>query len=79
MKQVEVLISRNALAEDEAQYLSQMNAEILSHANPNQKIYYVDRIRRELAETKQVCYLANHCPDLCSLIIPSLACYHAIR
>ncbi|EJD02797.1 uncharacterized protein FOMMEDRAFT_146619 [Fomitiporia mediterranea MF3/22] len=47
------LVARNALAEDEANRLSQFNAEILSHRNPTQKILYVDRIRRELAETKQ--------------------------
>lgn len=48
------LVARNVLAEEEAMRLSQFNAEILSHRNPTQKIYYVDRIRRELAETKQV-------------------------
>ena len=48
------LVARNALAEDEALRLSQFNAEILSHSNPTQKILYVDRIRRELADTKQV-------------------------
>ena len=48
------LVARNNLAEDEANRLSQFNAELLGHANPTQKILYVDRIRRELAETKQV-------------------------
>ena len=48
------LVARNALAEDEATRLSEFNAEILSHRNPTQKILYVDRIRRELADTKQV-------------------------
>ncbi|KAG9316592.1 hypothetical protein JVU11DRAFT_2646 [Chiua virens] len=33
--------------------LSQFNAEILGHHNPAQRIVYVDRIRRELADTKQ--------------------------
>ncbi|KAG5649952.1 hypothetical protein H0H81_001330, partial [Sphagnurus paluster] len=46
------LLARNQLAEDEAQKLSKLNAEILGHNNPAQRILYVDRIRRELAETK---------------------------
>lgn len=54
IKEVGVLVSKNSLAEDEADRLSRMNAEILSHTNPNQKIFYVDRVRKELAETKQV-------------------------
>ncbi|KAF9241565.1 hypothetical protein BU15DRAFT_87150 [Melanogaster broomeanus] len=40
------LLARNNLAEEEAEYLSRFNAEILG-------IVYVDRIRRELAENKQ--------------------------
>ncbi|KAI0312345.1 hypothetical protein OF83DRAFT_1165999 [Amylostereum chailletii] len=53
VEHVEGLAARNALAEDEAERLSQFNAEILSHNNPAQRIMYLDRIRRELAETKQ--------------------------
>ncbi|KAL5485111.1 hypothetical protein ACEPAI_7753 [Sanghuangporus weigelae] len=53
------LVARNALAEDEANRLSVFNAEILSHRNPTQKILYVDRIRRELAETKQNLVLSH--------------------
>jgi primosomal protein N'' len=52
--EVNSLADRNALAEDEAQRLSQFNAEILSHNNPAQRIMYLDRVRRELAEVKQV-------------------------
>ena len=48
------LKSRNALAEEEADYLSQFNAHILGHANVNQRIYYVDRIRKDLSDAKQV-------------------------
>jgi len=48
------LVDRNALAEEEAQQLSKFNAELLSHKNPSQKIMYVDRIRQELADAKQV-------------------------
>lgn len=52
--EVGVLAARNELAESEADRLSQFNAEILAHNNPAQRIVYLDRIRRELAETKQV-------------------------
>jgi len=54
VEEVDALVARNELAEDEAQRLSKFNAEILGHANPAQRIMYVDRIRRELAETKHV-------------------------
>jgi hypothetical protein len=54
LEEVGALIERNSLAEDEAEKLSKFNAEILSHNNPAQRIMYVDRIRTELAETKQV-------------------------
>ncbi|KIM83361.1 hypothetical protein PILCRDRAFT_819600 [Piloderma croceum F 1598] len=50
--EVGALVDRNDLAEDEAERLSKFNAEILGHNNPAQRIMYVDRIRRELAETK---------------------------
>jgi len=52
--EVNGLVDRNALAEEEAQQLSKFNAELLSHKNPAQKIMYVDRIRQELADVKQV-------------------------
>ncbi|KAJ2922324.1 hypothetical protein H1R20_g14760, partial [Candolleomyces eurysporus] len=52
-KQIASLIARNKIAEEEATQLSQCNAEILGHHNPAQRIMYVDRIRRELAEAKQ--------------------------
>ncbi|KAJ7209499.1 hypothetical protein GGX14DRAFT_520769 [Mycena pura] len=50
--EVKSLIARKELAEGEAHQLSKFNAEILGHHNPAQRIVYVDRIRRELAETK---------------------------
>ena len=52
--EVNALVDRNALTEEEAQQLSKFDAELLSHKNPAQKIMYVDRIRQELADTKQV-------------------------
>ncbi|KAJ7680245.1 hypothetical protein DFH06DRAFT_1076820 [Mycena polygramma] len=50
--EVKSLIARNEVAEGEAEKLSKFNAEILGHHNPGQRILYVDRIRRELAELK---------------------------
>jgi uncharacterized tellurite resistance protein B-like protein len=52
--EVDSLVARHQLAETEAQRLSKFNAEILGHTNPAQRIMYVDRIRRELADTKHV-------------------------
>jgi len=57
LDQVGVLAAKNQLAESETNRLSQFNAEILGHNNPAQRIVYLDRVRRELAETKQVCGL----------------------
>ena len=54
LDEVNALVDRNVLAEEEAQQLSKFNAELLSHKNPAQKIMYVDRIRQELADMKQV-------------------------
>ncbi|KAF9051049.1 hypothetical protein BDZ89DRAFT_1126025 [Hymenopellis radicata] len=47
------LLAKNALAEDVAQQLSKFNAEILGHRNPAQRIMYLERIRNELAESRQ--------------------------
>ena len=60
VEEVDALIQRNALAEDEAQRVSKFNAEILGHTNPAQKIMYVDRIRKELFETKKVTKIEFH-------------------
>lgn len=66
------LLARNRLAEDEAQKLSKFNAEILGHNNPAQRILYVDRIRRELAEVKHVCGLFFSLPKLPQLMMMCL-------
>jgi len=52
--EIGALLTRNQIAEEEVNRISQFNAEILGHNNPAQRIMYVDRIRRELAEAKQV-------------------------
>ncbi|OSX66113.1 hypothetical protein POSPLADRAFT_1043607 [Postia placenta MAD-698-R-SB12] len=53
LEEVDALVAKNALAEEEAVRLSKFNAEIVGHRNPAQRIVYVDKIRRELHETKQ--------------------------
>ncbi|KAI0071475.1 hypothetical protein K474DRAFT_1693455 [Panus rudis PR-1116 ss-1] len=63
VEEVGALIQRNALAEEEATRLSRFNAEILGHNNPAQRIQYVDRIRRELFETKQQLLLCTRDRD----------------
>lgn len=71
IEEVDELVLKNALAEDEAARLSKFNAEIIGHNNPAQRISYVDRIRRELHETKQVrqvlecslCFLVSFAND----------------
>jgi len=54
--EVTSLLTRNQIAEEEADRISKFNAEILGHNNPAQRIMYVDRIRRELAEAKYVSF-----------------------
>ncbi|KAI1795710.1 hypothetical protein LXA43DRAFT_970577 [Ganoderma leucocontextum] len=63
LAEVDQLVMKNALAEGEAQRLSKFNAEILGHNNPAQRIVYVDRIRRELHETKHNLLLSTRDRD----------------
>lgn len=58
--QVSSLITRNQIAEEQAERISKLNAEILGHHNPAQRILYVDRIRTELAEAKMVSLLSRN-------------------
>jgi hypothetical protein len=80
LEEVGTLVDRNALAEKEADHLSKLNAEILGHHNPGQRILYVDKIRRELANTKQVRDQQHRMPHLeVGLIIlwyPAAAAVH---
>jgi hypothetical protein len=57
---VDDLARRNDLAEGDAEQLSKLNAELLSHANPHQKIMHISRLRAELSEAKKV----HKCPFL---------------
>ncbi|TBU40087.1 hypothetical protein BD309DRAFT_927826 [Dichomitus squalens] len=63
LAEVDRLVVKNALAEEEAQRLSKFNAEIIGHNNPAQRIMYVDRIRRELHETKHKLLLSTRDRD----------------
>jgi hypothetical protein len=52
-----MLLAKHAIAEEDAQHMRKVNADILGHQNPAQKIIYVENIRNELAATRQVSYL----------------------
>jgi hypothetical protein len=53
LEEIQSLIARNALAEEETAKLSAFNAEILGSQNPSKRIAYLERVRSELAEAKQ--------------------------
>ncbi|KAF9562793.1 hypothetical protein CPC08DRAFT_749306 [Agrocybe pediades] len=62
-EEVANLITRNQICEEESERISKFNAEILGHNNPAQRIMYVDRIRRELAEAKHTIALLSREQD----------------
>ena len=47
------LAYRHQVVEEEAEQLAQTNTELVSHANPHQKIVQVAKMRAELSETKR--------------------------
>ena len=49
-----LLSIREKVAVDEAQRVGMQNAELLGHANGDQRISYVDSLRHEMALTKHV-------------------------
>lgn len=49
-----LLMTRESLAAEEAEKMGLRNAELLSHANSDQKISYVETVRREMAIAKHV-------------------------
>lgn len=69
--EVDALVRRNALAEDEARSLSKFNAQILGHRNPAQRIMYVDKIRQELHDTKQASPVESDADNSCSPLFRS--------
>jgi hypothetical protein len=52
-----VLVEQEAMAQREMDKLSQQNAEVLGHVNGDQRINYVESLRREMAITKQAGHL----------------------
>lgn len=53
--EAQVLLSRSNLYETQRDELSNLNNMLASHTNPSQKIYYLDRIRRELDDKRMQC------------------------
>jgi hypothetical protein len=64
---VDDLSRRNNLAEGDAAQLSKLNAELLSHANPHQKIMHISKLRAELSEAKKV-YNADSSFNSCCMV-----------
>lgn len=52
--QLTEMAARNTLAESDSAALSNLNAQLLGHSNPHQKIVQVAKIRQELADIKKV-------------------------
>jgi hypothetical protein len=48
------LVARESIAVEDAERLAMQNAELLGHGNGDQKISYVDSLRRDMALTKHV-------------------------
>ena len=51
---LERLSRTSSLAQADADTLARLNAELVGHSNPSQKIRHLDRLRTELAELKKV-------------------------
>lgn len=53
--QAQMLLSKSTLYEGQMEELTSLNMVLASHTNPSQKIYYLDRIRKELDEKRLEC------------------------
>jgi len=53
--QAQLLISKSNSYELQMEELSSLNTVLASHTNPSQKIFYLDRIRKELDEKRSEC------------------------
>lgn len=53
-KAVELLTRMSSLAQEDADELARINAELVGHSNPSQKIRHLERLRNNLAELKRV-------------------------
>lgn len=65
--QLTELSARNTLAEADSAALSDLNAQLLGHANPHQKIVQVAKIRQELTDIKKV--HVQFCTALCNMTL----------
>jgi len=53
------LLVRERLAAEEVERYAMQNAELLGHGNGDQKISYVDSLRRDMALTKHASYTCS--------------------
>jgi chromosome segregation ATPase len=53
--QAQMLLSKSTQYEGRMEELTSLNTVLASHTNPSQKIYYLDRIRKELDEKRLEC------------------------
>ena len=53
-KTIERLTRTSSLAQEDADELARINADLVGHSNPSQKIRHLDRLRTDLAEIKKV-------------------------
>jgi hypothetical protein len=58
LKALDRLMRTADLAEEDVNQLAQLNAQLIGHNNPGQRIRHMDRLRNELASLKKVRYLA---------------------
>ena len=63
-KMLDRVLRTSNLAEEDAAELARINADLAGHANPNQKIRHLERLRHDLAASKKVRFLAvrTACP-----------------
>lgn len=53
-KTIDRLTRTSSLAQEDADELARINADLVGHSNPSQKIRHLDRLRTDLAEIKKV-------------------------
>jgi chromosome segregation ATPase len=55
--QTQLLLLKSTLYQEQLDELTNLNTILASHTNPSQKIFYLDRIRKELEEKRNECQL----------------------
>lgn len=86
LKALDRLMRTADLAEEDVNQLAQLNAQLIGHNNPGQRIRHMDRLRNELAGLKKV--MRNLLPERASMMLtrvrpsnilqPSLSCLQQI-